>query len=128
MSYCHNCGEEIKPEQNFCPSCGKKLETNRISPDDQGYRDEYNERKDSHQNDTEYGLWSLILGLVGLFLFGIVLGPIAIYLGYKGRKSPGEEDTKGTIGIVLGIITTITYLIFLIWILTFYRAAFMPIP
>ena len=61
-----------------------------------------------------YGIVSLILAIIGIFVFGIILGPIAIILGAIGRK---KDDSKGlaTAGLIIGIIVTVLSIIFLIW-------------
>jgi len=60
-----------------------------------------------------YGIVSLILAIIGIFVFGIILGPIAIILGVMGRK---RDDSKGlaTAGLIIGIIVTILAIIGLI--------------
>ncbi len=51
---------------------------------------------------------SMICGIVGLVLFGIILGPIAIALGVQARNEIRNTGQAGrgmaTAGIVLGII------------------------
>jgi len=51
---------------------------------------------------------SMICGIVGLVLFGIILGPIAIALGVQARNEIRNTGQSGsgmaTAGIVLGII------------------------
>jgi len=60
-----------------------------------------------------YGIVSLILAIIGIFILGIILGPIAIILGIMGRK---RDDSKGlaTAGLIIGIIVTILAIIGLI--------------
>ena len=60
-----------------------------------------------------YGILSLIFAIIGIFFFGIILGPIAIILGVIGRK---KDDSKGlaTAGMIIGIIVTILAIIGLI--------------
>jgi len=60
-----------------------------------------------------YGILSLIFAIIGIFFFGIILGPIAIILGVIGRK---KDDSKGlaTAGLIIGIIATILAIIGLI--------------
>ena len=48
------------------------------------------------------GTWALVVGILSLFCCGIVLGPIAIYLGVSARRD-GAGGTA-TAGMVLGII------------------------
>ena len=61
-----------------------------------------------------YGIVSLILAIIGIFIAGIILGPIAIILGVIGRK---KDDSKGlaTAGLIIGIIVTVLAIIFLLW-------------
>lgn len=54
---------------------------------------------------------ALILGIIGVFCFGVILGPIAIYEGVKARRLIRQNPqltgkTMATAGLVLGIITT----------------------
>lgn len=60
---------------------------------------------------------SMVLGIVGLFIFGIILGPLAIILGAvahcKIQESPGQYGGKcqANAGVVLGIIDTVGWII-----------------
>jgi uncharacterized Tic20 family protein len=62
----------------------------------------------------------MVVGIVGLVLFGIILGPLAIYLGSKSRSeiaaSHGQLTGSGqaTAAIVLGAIATIIWAVTLI--------------
>jgi hypothetical protein len=60
-----------------------------------------------------YGILSLIFAIIGIFIAGIILGPIAIILGVIGRK---KDDSKGlaTAGLIIGIIVTVLAIIGLI--------------
>jgi len=60
-----------------------------------------------------YGIVSLILAIIGLFILGIILGPIAIILGAIGRK---KDDSPGlaTAGLIIGIIVFVLSLVLLI--------------
>jgi len=61
------------------------------------------------------GVWSLVLGLVGLFVCGLFTGIPAIVVGHKARGAvaEGQANNPGmaTAGIVLGWISTILSLI-----------------
>ena len=61
------------------------------------------------------GVWSLVLGLVGMFVCGIFAGIPAIIVGHKARRAvaEGQANNPGmaTAGIVLGWITTILSLL-----------------
>lgn len=39
---------------------------------------------------------ALVLGIVGIFLFGIILGPLAIYLGGKAEREITESGGRLT--------------------------------
>lgn len=63
---------------------------------------------------------SLVCSLVGLFFFGIILGPIAIHLGLKAKKDIRERPNEvqgecmATSGIVIGSIEIALFIIGLI--------------
>jgi hypothetical protein len=56
----------------------------------------------------------LICGILGLFIFGFVLGVLALYFG---RKAKSLDNTQGTAGIVLGIIDIILWVFVLVLLL-----------
>lgn len=53
---------------------------------------------------STYATLSIVSAIVGFFLFGIILGPVAIVLGTKAEKLGATSNAK--IGKVLGWITT----------------------
>jgi Domain of unknown function (DUF4190) len=65
---------------------------------------------------------SLVLGIVSLFLFGVIAGVLAIVLGVQARKEIERDPTVGgrglaAAGMVLGIIGVVLWaIIILIWI------------
>jgi hypothetical protein len=67
---------------------------------------------------------SLVCGIIGLFLCGVVLGPVAIYYGNQAKKeiraSGGRYTGEGfaTAGIVLGIIAVVAFVIGLIYVIS----------
>lgn len=73
--------------------------------------------------NNQKAVWSLIVGIVGIFCSGIVLGPIAIALGIIARKeigrSAGMQSGTGmaTAGIVLGVISVVFTLIVFAFVL-----------
>lgn len=56
---------------------------------------------------------SLVLGIIGLFAFGIILGPLAIYFAGKAERN----GVQATAGKVLGWIVTILWGLFAIMII-----------
>ena len=102
---CRFCGLELPIKATFCASCGKKqTDREKIEPSAQKstipsapgmyYNDKA--RKDTERNNKN----GLICGIIGIFIFGIILGPLAIYYGNNARKL---DPSKGKVPIVLGI-------------------------
>jgi Domain of unknown function (DUF4190) len=60
---------------------------------------------------------ALVCGIVGLIIFSIVLGPLAVIFGIRGRRqidaSGGAQKGRGmaTAGIVLGIVAVVLWII-----------------
>jgi Domain of unknown function (DUF4190) len=58
-------------------------------------------------------IWSLVSGIIGLFIFGIGLGPAAIVLSFQARKEIDESGEKGqglaTAGAVVGVLAVLGY-------------------
>jgi hypothetical protein len=60
---------------------------------------------------------SLVLGIVGFFCCGIILGPAAIYEGVKARRKIARSggalsgDGMALAGIILGIVCTVWFVI-----------------
>ena len=53
--------------------------------------------------------WSLVLGIIGLFIAGLILGIIAIVLSVKAKKQISANPQLGgegraTAGLILGIL------------------------
>ena len=65
---------------------------------------------------------ALVCSLIGLFIFGIILGPIGIAQGNKAMRNinenPGQFKGKGMAqaGIVIGIIDVVGWLIYIIFV------------
>jgi uncharacterized Tic20 family protein len=63
---------------------------------------------------------AMVCGIVGLFIFGIILGPIAICLGAAAKQqiqqSNGRKtgDCQATAGIVTGSIAVVIWIILVI--------------
>ena|SRR5829696_962022 len=49
---------------------------------------------------------ALVLGIASLGLLGLILGPLAIFIGYRAKREieegAFEGDTEATVGMVLG--------------------------
>lgn len=57
---------------------------------------------------------SWIFGLIGFFIFGIILGPIAIYKATQAKAM----GSSATLGLTLGIIDTVFSVLGIIILLT----------
>lgn len=66
------------------------------------------ERSDDNTTGRTVGYIGLGLGIVSLFMWSIVLGPVAAAMGFYAR-SQGRK-TAGAWAIGLGIVATISYL------------------
>jgi len=55
----------------------------------------------------KYDGYSKILGVLSIFVLGLILGPLAIYYGSKARAL---DERKGLAGIVLGAVGLILWL------------------
>ena len=58
---------------------------------------------------TIAGIAGVVLGILALFMWTIVLGPLAAVLGYYAYSQ--EKTTTGSWGLALGIIATLSYFI-----------------
>ncbi|MEU6812833.1 DUF4190 domain-containing protein [Streptomyces sp. NPDC046831] len=56
---------------------------------------------------------SLVCGIIGLFLFNVILGPIAIVLGFVGMRQASVKGGGGMAkaGIVLGIVDLVLFFV-----------------
>jgi hypothetical protein len=62
---------------------------------------------------------SLVLGIVSLFLFGVIAGVLAIVFGVQARKETQRDPTVGgrglaTAGMILGIIGVVLWAIIIL--------------
>jgi len=70
-----------------------------------------------HKRTSGMAIASLVIGIIGILIFGIILGPIAIILGALAKneisKRPQELQGSGqaTAGIVCGIIAIVVWVI-----------------
>jgi len=96
---CPFCGEKIKIDALKCKHCGEYLDKSlrqstevKVEPADAGS--------------------AMTMGIIGIFCFGIILGPIAISKANRAlaviNAEPGTPGKgKATAGLVLGIIDTV---------------------
>ncbi len=58
------------------------------------------------KNQTNFGLWGVIVGFVGIFVFSIVLSPLAFILGLVGILN--GKIVSGIFAILFAILGLIT--------------------
>ena len=63
------------------------------------------------KNDTNFGIWGTIVGFVGIFVFSIVLSPLAFILGLVGIIK--GKIISGIFAILFAIIGLLTSPIFM---------------
>lgn len=60
---------------------------------------------------TNYGVGSLVCGILSWFILAIVFLPMSIYYGVKGLNSKGESNTLSIIGLIISIVEVLFLLI-----------------
>ncbi|MFJ4831843.1 DUF4190 domain-containing protein [Streptomyces sp. NPDC088747] len=58
---------------------------------------------------------SLVCGIIGVFLFNVILGPLAIVLGVVGMRQAGVKGGGGMAkaGVILGVVDLIIFAVLL---------------
>jgi RNA polymerase subunit RPABC4/transcription elongation factor Spt4 len=102
--FCSNCSAELPDYAQFCPKCGQEVRTN-VAVAEMPYR---TSRPEIPTMAGKYDGYSKILGVLGIFLAGWILGPLAIYYGAKARSL---DERKGLVGMVLGIVGLILWIV-----------------
>ena len=102
MMHCPYCRNAIMSYEPVCPYCRAIT-----SPDGIYHGPKVN---------APGAVASLVLGIVGLFCFGIIMGPLAIVFGVKARREVAMNPTYtggglATAGLVMGIIDTLLFVL-----------------
>jgi len=126
MGYCTECGSKVEEGARFCPNCGHEMsQTPSISPPSAAspppqYSNQYSMPPSYQQyqkGSNTKAILALVFGILGLFVLPIIGSIVAIILGALSR-SQEEDSNLGTIGIVLGIIGIICWIIFFVVLFT----------
>jgi hypothetical protein len=76
----------------------------------------------TEQRTSGKAIAALVLGIVSLFIFGVIAGVIAVVLAVQARKEIDADPSLGgrgmaTAGLVLGIIGIVLWaLVLLLWV------------
>ena len=95
---CPDCGTQNPPSNKYCSNCGRPIGAGAVG------------KKKSAV--TGAGVASLVMGIIGLIVFAIILGPLAIVLGAIAWSK--DNDKLGLAGLILGIIDVIAWLIIIV--------------
>ena len=120
MKECPICGEHIRLKARKCRYCGEIIDRGLAkAKKKEKHRDLMRRRRTYGPSEVSSAKTAFICGLLGLFCFGVILGPMAIFLGIsahneiKRRKGEATGAGMATAGIVLGGIDIIAWIIFI---------------
>lgn len=124
MKVCPNCQTENADTTRFCTQCGNSLgdvlpsTTEHHIPPAAALPYQASQPSVPYQQPTAYppiaqetnnkALWSLVMGIIGIFIFPVIFNVPAIILGYIAKneisRSGGREAGRGMAlaGIILG--------------------------
>ena len=122
--YCMHCGGKIAEGEKFCQNCGSSVEEAKVEPVNNVEQttvqyngvDNMQGNVNAPKKTNGLAIASLVCSLVGLIVFGVIMGILAISFGVTAKKRMqilSNEGGKGlaTAGIVIGIIDIVFALI-----------------
>jgi hypothetical protein len=115
LAYCPKCGARNPASASFCTKCGASFTPAAPAQAPPAQAPQYVSKPSGH---TGMGTASLVMGILSIFIFGIILGPLALIFGAIawGR----DRDSFGLAGLILGLIAVILWVIVLVWVLTLF--------
>ena len=78
----------------------------------------------SKKKDTSntLGIISIVLGIIGIFFWGLLFGTIGLVCGIIGRGKD-ENKTLSTVGIVLSVLALLTSVLVMLGLVALFSAA-----
>ncbi len=111
--FCPSCGTKNDETSRFCESCGAAINdpvpaTAAPVPPAPATVVSTPPAAAAAQGAGMTAKIGIVIGIIGIFFFGIILGPIAIVLGYMGY-SKGDRSI-GAIAMIVGVVALIVSL------------------
>tara|TARA_X000000368_G_C22930162_1_gene667230 strand:- start:98 stop:352 length:255 start_codon:yes stop_codon:yes gene_type:complete len=78
----------------------------------------------SNKKDTSntLGIISIVLGIIGIFFWGLLFGTIGLVCGLIGRNKD-DNKTLSTIGIILSAVAILTSILVMLGLVALFSAA-----
>lgn len=121
--FCSQCGSKLNEGAMFCPNCGTAVNQNGAQNQVNNQAQQINNQQQNYNNGTQTGMQktnglavaSLVCSLVGLFIFPLIFGILAVCFSVVGKRRILEFNEKGkgmaTAGLVIGILDIIWWFI-----------------
>ena len=121
--YCTNCGTKMNETDRFCSNCGADSNSGDSSVQNN------NVVQGGTKKTNGLAVTSFVCSMVGIVVFGLVMGILAICFGAVGlsrTKYFPEESGKGfaVTGIVVGIIEVIIMILYIVTVRSSYVSLF----
>lgn len=135
--YCTNCGTKMNETDRFCSNCGADSNSgnssvqnnNVVQPNVNNTQANNNVVQGGTKKTNGLAVTSFVCSMVGIVVFGLVMGILAICFGAVGlsrTKYFPEESGKGfaVTGIVVGIIEVIIMIFYIVTVRSSYVSLF----
>jgi hypothetical protein len=107
---CPKCQKTISIQARFCPYCQGRIPRVEVSEEPPNVSVASSRPQLVSQPASEpgnaFGILSSVTGFIGIFIFGGLLGAVAIILGILGLRQK-QNDALSIIGIIIGSIEVI---------------------
>ena len=110
---CRQCSTMSETDKDFCPECGTKYFRGPTGSDQSTAGVVVSNGKATA---------SLVCGIIGLVVFGVILGVIAVVLAGSAKREMSREPSRysnhgsATAGQVLGIVDIVFGALFIWWV------------